>query len=237
MHHWQEDMLDLTEHANDEHQAFQQVERIAQSLGFEYCAYRSRFPIPIGKDQAMWVNNYPRPWEKKYIKANYAAIDPTVVHGLKCQTPLLWRDIVFKRQKRFWEEAQAHGLRFGWTMSSLDIVGAGGILSIARSHEAITARELECKEKSMRKLTHEAHRAFSRIYKGKHIAAMQSPLTRREVETHRWTASGQTSMDIAVKLHISVDTVNFHLKNAVRKLNARNKTHAAVCAAYLGLLL
>jgi LuxR family transcriptional regulator len=35
---------------------------------------------------------------------------------------------------------------------------------------------------------------------------------------------------------ISVDTVNFHVKNAVMKLKTTNKTAAVVRAAMLGLL-
>jgi LuxR family transcriptional regulator len=61
-------------------------------------------------------------------------------------------------------------------------------------------------------------------------------LTAREIEVLRWTAHGKTVDEISVLLAISVNTVNFHIKNAVAKLHAANKTAAAVRAAMLGLL-
>ena len=52
----------------------------------------------------------------------------------------------------------------------------------------------------------------------------------------KWTADGKTSSDIAQILAISVDTVNFHVRNATAKLGAANKTAAVVRAAMLGWL-
>ena len=52
----------------------------------------------------------------------------------------------------------------------------------------------------------------------------------------RWTGDGKTSSDIADILTISDNTVNFHIKNAIKKMGANNKTAAAVKAALSGLL-
>jgi DNA-binding CsgD family transcriptional regulator len=50
------------------------------------------------------------------------------------------------------------------------------------------------------------------------------------------TAEGKTSLEIASALHISVNTVNFHIRNCLIKLRARNKTHAVAKAVLLNLL-
>jgi len=52
----------------------------------------------------------------------------------------------------------------------------------------------------------------------------------------RWTADGKTSSEISCILNIAERTVNFHINNVVAKLNAANKTSAAIKAAMLGLL-
>lgn len=52
----------------------------------------------------------------------------------------------------------------------------------------------------------------------------------------RWTAAGKTAAEISAIMNLSARTVTFHIGNAVKKLNARNKTEAAVRAAVLGLL-
>jgi len=52
----------------------------------------------------------------------------------------------------------------------------------------------------------------------------------------RWTAIGKTYIEISLILNIDTGTVKFHLANAMRKLQANNKTQAAVKASLLGLL-
>jgi LuxR family transcriptional regulator len=61
-------------------------------------------------------------------------------------------------------------------------------------------------------------------------------LTKREIEILRWTALGKSSEEIASVLHLSVNTINYHIKKSTAKLGAPNKTAAAVNAALLGLL-
>jgi LuxR family transcriptional regulator len=61
-------------------------------------------------------------------------------------------------------------------------------------------------------------------------------LTKREVEILRWTAQGKSSEEIANVLHLSINTINYHIKKSIAKLEAPNKTAAAVKAAVLGLL-
>jgi len=61
-------------------------------------------------------------------------------------------------------------------------------------------------------------------------------LSNREVAVLSWTADGKTSNEISCILNITERTVNFHIKNAMAKLNASNKTSAAIKAAMLGLL-
>ncbi|AWG45906.1 hypothetical protein AM586_28055 [Massilia sp. WG5] len=61
-------------------------------------------------------------------------------------------------------------------------------------------------------------------------------LTAREKEVLKWTADGKTSEEAAGILNISVNTVNFHIKQTLTKLNAVNKTQAVVKALILKLL-
>ena len=49
-------------------------------------------------------------------------------------------------------------------------------------------------------------------------------LTRRERECAIWVAKGKTSWAISKILNISENTVNFHLKNAMRKLDCESRT-------------
>ena len=57
----------------------------------------------------------------------------------------------------------------------------------------------------------------------------QSPLsrlTRRELEVLSALAAGQTNKEIANELHLSPNTVKFHLKNLFQKLDVHNRSQA-----------
>lgn len=59
---------------------------------------------------------------------------------------------------------------------------------------------------------------------------LESPITPRENHCLTYAAMGNTSKEIGVELNISEHTVNFHIKNSIRKLHAKNKTHAVAIA-------
>lgn len=61
-------------------------------------------------------------------------------------------------------------------------------------------------------------------------------ITARELEVLRWTASGKSTWAIARILSISEATVNFHVRNAARKLGASSRRAAACRAVALGLI-
>ena len=61
-------------------------------------------------------------------------------------------------------------------------------------------------------------------------------LTEREKEVLRWIGSDKTPEEIGKILKLSHSTINFHIRNAMIKLDAPNKNNAIVKAIYLGLL-
>jgi len=61
-------------------------------------------------------------------------------------------------------------------------------------------------------------------------------LTARELDVLRLIHDGYRNKQIADKLSISENTVNFHIKNLVDKLQANDRTHAVTIALRRGLL-
>lgn len=64
----------------------------------------------------------------------------------------------------------------------------------------------------------------------------QEDLTPREMEVLELIREGNKNKQIAAKLSISETTVNFHIKNIVDKLQAKDRTHAVTIALRRGLL-
>jgi len=234
---WQDELMEVvTEGTQREGEVFARVHAAAVALGFEFVAYGCRAPLPLSDPRVVMLNNYPKPWQERYARAGYVKTDPTVLHASRSQTPIVWTDDVFRDTRELWEEARGFGLRVGWALSSLDAPGVGGMLSLGRSAEPLTASELVAKQQQMRWLVHVAHMAFSRSMRARTAGQGADGLTSREVEVLKWTADGKSAQDIADILALSKNTVDFHIRNAVVKLHAANKTAAVVRAAMLGYL-
>jgi DNA-binding NarL/FixJ family response regulator len=61
-------------------------------------------------------------------------------------------------------------------------------------------------------------------------ASRSESLSAREVAVLEELAMGTSTEDIAAKLHVSPHTVRTHIKNIMRKLDARTRAHAVAIA-------
>lgn len=61
-------------------------------------------------------------------------------------------------------------------------------------------------------------------------------LSARENEILKWLKEGKSSNDIGQILDITINTVNFHLKNIYKKLNVVNRTQAVSEALRMGII-
>jgi LuxR family transcriptional regulator, quorum-sensing system regulator LasR len=61
-------------------------------------------------------------------------------------------------------------------------------------------------------------------------------LSPRQREVLTWSAEGKTTWETSVIIKCTEATVNYHLRQVIRKLEATNKTHAVSRALHLGLI-
>jgi LuxR family quorum-sensing system transcriptional regulator SolR len=235
MHIWQEHLLADLDRAGSEQDVFDRLAGLAFDLGFDHFAYGVRQPMHLSQPRVVMMNNYPDTWQQRYAEESYFLIDPTVKHGLKSTMPLVWTEQLFQPERAFWEEARAYGLNVGWAQSSCDMQGVSGMLTLARSGETLTEAELDDKGYKMIWLTQITHQLMAKRLSNEIAPERASVLSAREIDVLRWTAEGKTASDIATIMHITERTANFHIANCIKKLNATNKTAAAVKAALLGL--
>jgi DNA-binding NarL/FixJ family response regulator len=62
------------------------------------------------------------------------------------------------------------------------------------------------------------------------------PLSARETEVLQGVAKWEKNSEIAERLIVSIDTVKTHVRNVLMKLQARDRTHAALIGVHLGLV-
>ena len=233
---WQEEQVQSLLSSSSAEDLFSQLAAMAKSLGFDYCAYGIRMPLPISQPRTEMFNNYPGIWQKCYQEQNYLAVDPTVVRASRSTMPFVWSDELFVSARDLWEDARAHGLEYGWAQSCRDVQGISGMLTLSRSREDLSDSELRAKIAEMIWLVQMAHLGMSRCLTPRMLPEAEVVLSNREIEVLRWTAEGKTSGEVADILRIAERTVNFHISNATIKLNANNKTAAVIRASVLGLL-
>ncbi|KVE23976.1 LuxR family transcriptional regulator [Burkholderia singularis] len=233
---WREAYLDSFATATSGAGVFQSLAASVRELGFEHCAFGARVSLPVSEPQFSLQSNYPDAWVERYIRHNYFAIDPTVKYSLTQSLPLSWQADNQTQSAEFWEEAADYGLRYGWCMPVGGRAGMIGLVTMVRSSEPITERELIGRGYQMSWLVSAANAAMSQYLLKELATEYAVELTARERETLKWSACGKTYFEIGKIMRIDERTVKFHLVNTMRKLNASNKTEAAVKAAMLGLL-
>lgn len=210
--------------------------------GFNSFAYAGLHLPPHDLPHPLVVSTYPDEWQAHYIEADLDKIDPVLTECMKGVTPIDWgniltRDEVSKRQRALFHDARDIGLKFGMTVP---VHGYGAEFALVSVTSDATEKEFrEIKSEYV----HELHIAslyyHTAIKKNVDKEAGQQEkvrLTAREMECLLWAAQGKTAWETSEILDISEDTVNFHIKNAMKKFGVYNKRQAVVKAIMLALI-
>jgi len=221
----------------------------ADKLGFDYFTYARLFPKAITRLDIIALGNYPDEWLQEYVDKKYIFVDPTIKHCTSSTLPYFWRNIYLNNNesvKKFAAACSSFGLKDGFSIGINGNCGDYSIISFGGGERDTTIYlELEQAISIAHILLPYLHEKLAQIepvraiYPTEHSANPNIPLselTHREKECLLWTAEGKTSHEISLILNVSESTVNFHLKNAVLKLDCINKTHAVAKAVLLGLI-
>jgi LuxR family transcriptional regulator len=220
----------------DEPGVFDFVAAKSRDLGFEYCAFGMKLPLPLAAPQIVLRNDYSDAWRCQYEKQGYLGTDPVVQHGLRSDSLLVWSSGLFNGAQDLWEDANAHGLSQGIGQARRLTNGTVGMLNLSRSADKISLLEVRKLSQEIEIMTEMLVVAEARATTARHIPESLQSLNSREKEILQWTADGKTSSEIGQILSISTATVNFHINRTLVKLNSVNKTQAAVKATILGML-
>lgn len=231
---WREDCLArLAAAPGSVDQIVRELASIVEGLGFEYCSYVMRVPLPPATPAVTWSSTYPTRWLDHYFSNGYLEIDPLLQRASRDLSPIVWNDRSFSTQPAFWEEARAHDIRHGWALTTCGTRATTGMLSLARSRHAVTESELESIEMKLVWLAHIVHARISAVELQRLVPEAEQELTAREREVLRWTAAGKTAMEVGAILGITERTVTFHISSSLAKLDVVNKTQAVAKALML----
>lgn len=196
-------------------------------------------PTQFAESRVIMLKGFPDAWLDHYWESGYAASDPAVIHCARHVVPVEWHALAYRpqsMQSQVMNEAADFGLRSGISMPIHSPHGELGILSFSLNRNDAGAREITRQALPfVQTLAGHVHEALRRVL----ITTASEPpqaLTPREAECLRWAADGKTSWEIGQLLKMSERTVNFHLNNAMIKLDVCNRQHAIARAILRGLI-
>ncbi|USD67216.1 autoinducer binding domain-containing protein [Vibrio sp. SCSIO 43136] len=208
---------------------------VAHKLEFEDFAYGVKSFDSFPKLEVELINSYTDEWNDLYHSQGFVAIDPVIAAASSNTAPLVWQDYS-KQQPEMWDLAKEYGVSSGWSKSTFRPSGIASLFSLVRSQEIMSESEIAAKTPLLLWVNNVAEQSFERLLSLHNPTPINENLTPRELEILKWTAEGKTTGEIAIILNITERTATFHIGNAMRKLNATNKTSAVVRAVLCGLL-
>ena len=208
-------------------------------------------PFFIGTLKADFLNGY--------IDNKLVHVDPCVARARRTNTPFSWSDVPVPQNRgvrksgaqKTMEFAHDHGYHEGFIVPFhfSDAIGRlnSSLIVFFWSDPAQRFRFLISSKKYEMHLImiYWAQRAVDIIgeqyrsgapFGTREAAQAGQILTDRERDVLAWAARGKSALDTADILTLSEDTVKTHIRNALKKLDANNKTHGVTKAIYLGLI-
>lgn len=212
------------------------VEKVNRLVPFDHavCALGKLNEAGLIKSYELINISYPDEWLELYVEEGYHHIDPIIKEHLKHVRLQYWADTYreYRPPKDFVQMTRSFGLRNGYAH------GSRNINSRELSLFSLSAKSIDRSKRTEAILEYfvpHLHYALTNA-----IYNQRKPhdfsLSPREKEVINWLKIGKSSWEVSVILGISEDTVNFHVKNIMRKLGATKRTQAVAVAIAHGLI-
>lgn len=190
---------------------------------------------------SIWSTASPT-WIDRYGKLGYAAHDPRITMTAARLSPVVWdaHDVDGDWQvRRFLADAARHGVRSGFAVSFRDADQGRVVIAFDSARSPLSESRCASLIARMGDLMLLAAALQERVLRPRFDSLRISdngPLTAREHDCLLMAANGLTSADIGTKLGIAERTVNFHIRNVLRKLQAINRSEAVAKAVARGVV-
>jgi DNA-binding CsgD family transcriptional regulator len=187
----------------------------------------------------------PASWTARYGKLGYAAHDPRIRLTTARVSPIVWdaREVDGDWSvRRFLNDAGRHGVRSGFAVSFRDAEQGRVVIAFDSARSPVTETRCATQPTRMGDLMLLAAALQEGVLRPRCMPAVATIargagcLSPRERTCLSMAAHGLTSADIGTKLGIAERTVNFHIRNVLKKLQALNRTEAIAKAVARGVV-
>ncbi len=234
------------------------LQSVCEDYGFESFNFLDTGATHL--DAPFYIGTLGANFLQGYIDNKLIHVDPCILRARRTNTPFVWSEVSFSHYSgprksgalKTMEFAHDFGFQEGFIVPFhfSDSIGRinSSLIVFFWSDPASKFRFLISRKK------HEMHIIMiywaqqavdiigHTIRDGARFAAkavnqfVDQTLTDRERDVLAWAGRGKSVLDTAEILKLSEDTVKTHMRHAMQKLDANNKTHAVTKAIYLGLI-
>ena len=227
------DYVDAIEASKTSASVLSQFEKMIGDLGF-HAYIMAGMPAPGQSLQhTILANGWPSEWFDLYAREQFHRYDPIPRHCLSTLNPFAWSEAPYDRN----DEPGAHEvmtrardfrLNEGFCVP-IHYDDAVGAVSLAGERPNL-APDARGALHLISIFTHSRLRALARATSG----GQSRRLSRIEAEVLSWAARGKTAWETARILGVSERNVRWHLEEAQRKLETKNKTATVATALVNG---
>lgn len=186
------------------------------------------------------IRNTPAAYLAKAMDEGNAKRDPVMRRMLTSTIPFVYDQSTYVQAEAadLWDAQAPFGYRTGIAMAMRLPKGAQFLIGVNRDRPLSTNDETVARMLADLQLfaVHAQDAALRLNPAPIDTDPVRPQLTPREREILKWTMAGKSSWVIGEILGLSENTVNFHVKNATRKLGVASKHQATLLAMRLGLL-
>lgn len=185
------------------------------------------------------VGNAPDDYAKKAQSLDYAGRDPVMRRLKRMNVPFVYDQSLYVKEAAsdLWDFQAPYGFANGIAVALHLPAGRHFLLGVDRTDPLPTDdRVVTHMMASLQLLAVHAQDAAQRLFGLTEGAESFPALTTRELEVLRWAMEGKTAWATGEILSISENTVNFHYRSVLRKMNCTSKHQAVLKALAAGLL-
>lgn len=241
-----ENLKERIKGATDFGNALDILMELTSDLGFTQVLYAYlpvRPQLPSGEWLPLKLNvrNFPKDWEEGWRQ--FMTVDPYYRECFNGTLPIDWNDVqanerLSPSQRPACSYLGDFGLSRGVTIPVHLPFGRFAVMSAIVDRSCANWDDIRDRShEPLFRLMHIFTKVIHELKLESQIeVACTSKLTPREMECLRWASAGKTSSEISIILDRSVETIRLHIKNAIAKLNATNRSQAIAKAVHLGLI-
>ena len=248
---------DTERHAIDMHHHVQSIEaaksrndvaaactKVAQFLDTSYFFYGLIWPNGFHSVDITSISNHSSSWTREYAEKSYHLVDPRISECMCSATPILWStektylSKLAKAPLAMMESARENRLGAGVLAFVRCHHGAMGFFGVGVSTDDTSGKRQTQLERIAPYVSYFGGYVQQAVLDLPGIGEFnrREPFTAREKDCLCWAAEGCTAAEIATRLFVTQSTVKFHLRNVIRKMNARNTTQALALAIVNGYI-